>query len=51
MITLAVFEINLRIFGSSMLIKFLLAWVPNFFDMTDTDEYYVDGTGVCRIKL
>ena len=49
--TLAVFSTTFWNFGSSMLFNFLLVWLYNYFDVSVTDESYVDETRVWRIKL
>ena len=50
-ITLAVFGTTFLNFGSSMFFNFVLVWLYNYFDLSVTDESYVDETRVWRIKL
>ena len=50
-ITLAVFGTTFLNFGSPMLFNFVLVWLYNYFDMSVTDESYVDETRVWRTKL
>ena len=50
-INLAVFETTLWNFVSSMLFNFVLVWLYNYFNLSVTDESYVDETRVLRIKL
>ena len=38
-------------FGPSMLFNFELVWLYKYFDMSVTDESYVDETRVWRTKL
>ena len=51
MITLAVFGTTFWNFGSSMLFNVVLVWLYKYFDMSVTDESYVDETRVWRTKL
>ena len=51
LITLAVFGTIFWNFESSMLFNFLLVWLYKYFDMSVTDESYVDETRVWRTKL
>ena len=39
------------VFGPSMLFNFVLVWLYKYFDMSVTDESYVDETRVWRTKL
>ena len=41
---------NVKEFGSSMLFNFVLVWLYNYFDLSVTDESYVDETCVWRIN-
>ena len=48
---LIVFGTTFWNFGSSMLFTFVLVWLYKYFDMSVTDESYVDATRVWRTKL
>ena len=50
-ITLAVCGTTFGIVGYSMLFNFVLVWLYKYFDMSVTDESYVDETRVWRTKL
>ena len=50
-LSLALFGTTLWNFLSSMLYNFVLVWLYNYFDMSVTDESYVDETRVWRTKL
>ena len=41
---LAVFGTTFWSFGSSMLLNFVLVWLNKYFDMSVTDESYLDET-------
>ena len=42
---------NFLEFGSSMLFNFVLVWLYKYFDISVTDESYIDETRVWRSKL
>ena len=48
---IAVFGTTFWNFGSSLLYNFVLVWLYEYFDMSVTDESYVDETLVWRTKL